>query len=295
MKHLLVAHDLSRRADMALARGLALCAEYGAAVTAIHVVDEDMPGPLVEATVRGARETLTARLRALDRSGSATVEVKPGLDYETIMDRAEALDVDLVLAGPPRPAILAGVFTGSTLERCIRSGRRPVLVVKCSADEAYERILVAVDLSPASARALRAVVRIFPESALSVIHVLDLPSGWGGGPARAPSGARPDTVEAREEVAEFLAEAGIEHRGIGVGVEIGLPVPRIQESATRLRAVLVAVGSQGRSGASHMLMGSVAEEAIRALDTDVLVVPARDRQQSAAEAARHGGARGKGG
>jgi len=293
MKHILVAHDLSQRADMALARGLALGAEHGAAVTVIHVVDEDMPGRLVEAAARDARELLAARLKAMDPSGTAALEVKPGLDYETIMDRAGMLDADLVLAGPPRPAILAEVLTGSTLERCIRIGHRPVLVVRRAADEGYHRILVAVDLSPASAEALHAVARAFPGAALSVVHVLDLPSGWGSGTARGSSGTRPDTGEARQEVATFLTEVGIEHRQIGLGVEIGAPVARIQHAAARLRAAVVAVGSHGRSGAAHMLMGSVAEEAIRALDTDVLVVPVHSGREASGESARRGGARGK--
>ncbi len=48
----------------------------------------------------------------------------------------------------------------------------------------------------------------------------------------------------------------------------------IDAEAERLRADLIVMGTHGRSGLAHLLMGSVAEEMIRRASCPVLVVPA---------------------
>ena len=52
----------------------------------------------------------------------------------------------------------------------------------------------------------------------------------------------------------------------------GLPVTRILEVVTRLQPWMVVMGSRGRTGMAHMLLGSKAEQVVRLCPVPVMVV-----------------------
>ena len=52
----------------------------------------------------------------------------------------------------------------------------------------------------------------------------------------------------------------------------GLPVTRILEVVTRLRPWMVVMGSRGRTGMAHVLLGSKAEQVVRLCPVPVMVV-----------------------
>ena len=56
----------------------------------------------------------------------------------------------------------------------------------------------------------------------------------------------------------------------------GLPPGRIVEVARELGADLVVVGSRGRTGLPHILLGSVAERVVQTAPVPVTVVKRRD-------------------
>src|SRR3546814_12183977 len=58
--------------------------------------------------------------------------------------------------GAHRKSILRGIFVGTTIERVMRTGGRPVLMVNTPPAGGYRRVVVAIDLSPASQNAMRA-------------------------------------------------------------------------------------------------------------------------------------------
>ena len=60
--------------------------------------------------------------------------------------------MDLVVLGFRGRHCFRDVFLGTTAERVVRKGDRSVLVVRNRPEEAYRRVLVAVDFSPASAQ-----------------------------------------------------------------------------------------------------------------------------------------------
>ena len=56
-------------------------------------------------------------------------------------------------------------------------------------------------------------------------------------------------------------------------VEEGAPLQVISEAAAKIDADLLVIGTHGRSGIAKVLLGSVAEQALRALNVDILAVP----------------------
>ena len=92
---------------------------------------------------------------------------------------------------------------------------------------------------------------------------------------------RPMADLAREMMDTFIAEIRAEHgelKALALAetrLVIGLPAGRIVEVATGISAPLVVVGSRGRTGLSHILLGSVAERVVQLAPMPVVVVKRR--------------------
>ena len=140
----------------------------------------------------------------------------------------------------------------------------------------YKRILVPVDGSDTSTRALVAALQLARESGgrVRIAHVLDemvFLSGYEYGA---------NVLQmAREEAAKILEEALDAARAAGVPADSALlevPARRlgdvVAEEAQRWEADLVVVGTHGRRGLGRVLMGSGAEQVVREAPVPVLVV-----------------------
>ncbi len=124
------------------------------------------------------------------------------------------------------------------------------------------------DSEPARA-ALEYALSTFPESRVTVIHVVDnLEAGYGGGP----------TAEAARDQDEpaFFGDVRqlVEGHAGDVALEVleGTPVDAILEYVRSNDVDGVVVGSEGRSGVSRMLLGSVAEGVARRVEVPVTIV-----------------------
>lgn len=146
----------------------------------------------------------------------------------------------------------------------------------------YTKILVAVDESDTSRHALRQAVELAGRlsATLRMIHVVDM-SWLPIGPevaidTGALSAARRGVGEkalalARDAAREagFEAEAGL--------IETETPIQHVAEvlarEAARWGADLVVMGTHGRRGFQHLMLGSVAEKMVRLSSLPVLLVP----------------------
>ena len=87
-----------------------------------------------------------------------------------------AADADLLVVGARGEALLRHALLGSTASRLLRkSAARPVLMVKQPPHQPYRRVLIPVDFSPASTRALHLVQRLAPGAHLILLHVFHVP------------------------------------------------------------------------------------------------------------------------
>ena len=132
------------------------------------------------------------------------------------------------------------------------------------------RIVCPIDFSPASANALRVAIdyaRAF-KAEIHAVHAYQL-SAYAS-----PNSdlARDLEVQIRAEVEAFLAT--IETFGVPVkmALRLGVPYVEIVEAARELNAELVVMGTTGKTGLQHLLLGSVAERVVRTADVPVLSV-----------------------
>jgi nucleotide-binding universal stress UspA family protein len=107
---------------------------------------------------------------------------------------------------------------------------------------------------------------------VTALHVVDLTSFVGLSDGLALPNLRAILVEAGQEAVGYARSEG-ERKGVRVStmvVESGAPAHKIVEISHGFD--LIVMGSLGRTGMSHLLLGSVAERVVRHAQCPVLVV-----------------------
>jgi nucleotide-binding universal stress UspA family protein len=143
----------------------------------------------------------------------------------------------------------------------------------------YETILVPTDGSDAAERALDpALALAAPNATVHLLSVIDTADLGLTTPTDADldeirSGIRVTSERAVERLAERAREAG---HTAETEVRVGVPHEVVRAVADERGVDLVAMGSHGRTGLAHALLGSTTERVLRRSAVPVLVVRDRD-------------------
>jgi nucleotide-binding universal stress UspA family protein len=141
-----------------------------------------------------------------------------------------------------------------------------------------KKILVPTDFSPPAARALdeaAALARLFGAS-VTLVHVYGLPvpitndgAAYGQNLIEAlDETARANLAAARDELRRHTPGAP----PIDVKALLGFAADEIVAEAQRGHFDLIVMGTHGRTGIKHLLLGSVAERVVRTAPVPVLTV-----------------------
>lgn len=273
LNHILVGSDLSERSRPALARAAVLADAFGARLTVLHVLDGDLPARLRERLEDDARAMLDDAVSGLAIEDRTRVEIAAGDPHAVLIDRAASLGADLTVMGRHRYRPVRDLFVGTTVERVLRSGETPVLVVREAVRGPYRHAMVAVDFSVYSRRAAAVALEIVPDGAVTALHACDLPvpageDGW----LPAPGGRLAESIEM--EMTALKDGLGPAAARLTPVVRLGGVVDTIQRAVERFAPDLVVVGTHGRTGVAHALLGSVAGTLLADPPVDVLAVRA---------------------
>lgn len=281
--HILAATDFSTRSQRAVRRAGLLARDSGAELTLVHVVDDDQPPDLVALERREAERILgeqigaVAELRGLP-SRAMVVESDP---FDGILRAAASTGADLIVMGAHRKQLLRDVLVGTTIERVIRTGPVPVLMVNGEVEGSYSTALAPVDLSEPSVRAIGTGLALgLPGGvSLALVHAF-VPLGKG---QMFQAGLSQDTIDgyvaeerlrATKELDRFLkANSLSEHGHLVRVVEEGAAFEVISKAVEQVKPDVLIMGTHARVGIAKMILGSVTEEVLRSLNIDVLAVP----------------------
>jgi nucleotide-binding universal stress UspA family protein len=138
-------------------------------------------------------------------------------------------------------------------------------------------ILVPIDGSPQSERALEHTVTEFSAADVTVINVIDPASAAYDSPMAAGPVGVEEWYENAEDAAEGIFDAARETAAeygtdIETATEVGQPARTITEYAAEEEFDHIVIGSHGRSGVTRILLGSVAETVVRRAPCPVTVV-----------------------
>ena len=130
-----------------------------------------------------------------------------------------------------------------------------------------ERVLVATDFSRCSLRALERGEELARRlgAELLLLHVAGVPVAG----SRTAAAAHGDAERELAATVEQVVHHGVRARGL---LREGAPDEEILAAAAAEGASLIVVGTHGRTGLAHVLLGSVAERVVRAAPCPVLTV-----------------------
>ncbi len=145
-----------------------------------------------------------------------------------------------------------------------------------------EPILVPVDFSDYSRAALlhASELSVCTGQPIVVLHVVHDPAEMPGYYSRVTKKKKIAYIQdlAREAFDQFISETLAQYPNVEplqraeTRLVIGLPVNRILEMINKSGASMVVMGSHGRTGMQHIMLGSKAEQIVRLSPAPVLIV-----------------------
>jgi nucleotide-binding universal stress UspA family protein len=139
------------------------------------------------------------------------------------------------------------------------------------------RVFCPVDFSDTSRKALRfaGAIATWYEAVLHVVHIVpDLEASAAATASVVPGEAIGQMrAAANAELRAFVDDAALSAPLAGQCVRVGQPVEGILEYATDMKPDLIVMGTHGRSGLSHVLLGSTAERVVLRAPCPVLTIP----------------------
>jgi nucleotide-binding universal stress UspA family protein len=285
LRRIIVGYNFFPDGDLALHSSRILAERSEAALCLVHVVEpspifEQQTFPalssqsLLEEILRNARAQLKAVAESPEFSRlRVEIDVHTGKPFVELITVCRQWRGDLIVVGVSGRH--AGRFLGSTAERVLRKAPTPVLVAKRLFTHGPKTILVPTDFSSGAKQAAEealALTRAFGGRTV-FLHVRErrtlFPPAYGVAPVLSPI-----TVETLEpEWQRFLHELPL-----GGGLEWeqqtreGDAAQTIVDAATDMGAELIVMGTHGRTGLAHMLLGSVTEKVVRLAECSILTV-----------------------
>jgi nucleotide-binding universal stress UspA family protein len=205
-----------------------------------------------DAAARKALDAAAARLAAGDIA--VKVHTRRGMVVESVLDRAKEVGADLIVVGRRGSARVTQLLLGTASSEIVRLSPISVLVVKAGDVAKEGPVLVGVDGSAPSVRALAVARATFPDAPLVSCHV-------------APAGAQgEDRVPA-----DALAAARVDPKSATARTLHGDPAGELLAELSRTPYRAIVLGPRGLGPLKGLLLGSVSEKVLQLARRPVLV------------------------
>lgn len=282
---ILATTDFQKPSRQAAERAFRLAKETGGKLTLMHTIRQRVlddlrhllqlkAAPVEENIQRQAHDALDQFATELEQDHGITASRKltTGKVLQTILEHAAAIDADLLVFGSNNEDFLAG----ATASRLLRLTRIPMLVVKQAPQETYSRVLVPVDFSPVSAKALRLARDLAPQAHIVLFHAYESPLEgklvFAGVADEIIQQLRSSGKhEAQQQLRELAKEAGRPEQVTMLALH-GNATQRILEQAAVQHCDLIVMGKQGKDMIEEFLLGSDTKHVLDESRCDVLVV-----------------------
>lgn len=288
IRSILAATDFSQDGRYAAERAALLASALGVPRgVLLHVLEQSWLDTLKQ-FVTSSAEVRLGIMDEASRSLAALVEeirqmsgfsfepqVLTGNTLDTIISTAE--DFSVVVLGAHGSHPVRALALGTTSQRLLGRIRLPVLVVKNKPVGPYRRVLVAVDFSENSLRALEYSRVIAPQAKIVLAHVFESlfemkMISVGVSPEIIEEYRRKARLEAEAQMTHFIQKAGADSLPLVRVIEHGNAHARLPEIAGKLVPDLIIVGKRGKSRLQEFLLGSLTLHVLAQSLCDVLVV-----------------------
>jgi len=287
LQRLCAGTNFSPEAELAVRSAATIARATGAPLDLIHVVHRPHLYERVLQRHAGSDDELTARAAEHLRQWTAGLNlpgvtlghsVRVGTPFGELIAGCHELGGGLLVIGTRKRSSLTDLLLGSTAERVLRKANMPVLLARRTLPEQPTCILAPTDFSEASRPALEEALALARRwsARLVLLHVIE-PIVQAYAWATDLAGGEIYVIEPAELQPEWDALiGGLNLTGVRWEQQTikGEVATTVAAAARSLAADLIVIGTHGRTGLTHALLGSVAEGVARAADTSVLTVRA---------------------
>ncbi len=291
MNDILMATDFSDKATLAAGRAALLAADHNARLHLLHVTERGLIEQLTQWLGQQAPEiyrikqdtqlkmdALAERLRSAHPT--ADLDVRPqhleGPVTHTVLEAARQCQASLLVVGQHGQGHVLDVVMGTTTERLLNQSPLPVLVVRTPATQRYQRILVALDLSPHSEHGLTLVRTLFPAAHLVLMHGFCVPFEEKlrfAGVDEATVALYRDTTrdKALHHIRGMVQRHGLLPPQFTTVLREGDAARLLTDTAAHHDCDLIAISKPQRSAPDELLLGSVSRHTLAEATMDVLI------------------------
>lgn len=217
-----------------------------------------------------------------------TTATSYGAISEEIIQYANNKKIDLIVMATHGYSKVKKWMFGSVTQKVLYGTEVPVLLIKSKSPEAmaeFNRILVPIDGSPFSESTFSYVVELTKKTdkEVTLLHVCEPPivPSYGSNPIN-PNWKRYrdsmweemekiSTTYVNKTAAEFKKK-GIQVKSKVVKTKTGEVVQTIKQVAKEENIDLIVIATQGRSGVSRMVYGSVANRIVEEISQPILLI-----------------------
>lgn len=277
---ILLAIDMKEPGGTLLSMAGMLARTYSSDIVLLHVVPQVTRSPVpLERLRESAEQHLEDVRNNLMKQSVPSVQnvVAVGPPFHSIIESAEQHYADIIMIGSGTKEAGEQFQLGVTAEQIIRNSAKPVWVVKTGSSHSIERVLCPVDFSAHSAAALDFAIFLAStfEADLTVLNVVErLSNIYRGRPLVKPEEQGIYEVDQQAEFDEFLKPFYFDRVHWTRVMKQGNPHEEIHDFIRQNGCGLLVMGSEGRTGLSRILMGSVAEKVLRELPCSVVTLKA---------------------
>ncbi len=280
---ILLATDFRPASDEAAKVAVQLVSTFDSRVTVLHVLEPVPHGQVAEHIQRNvAAEQLRELVGRLSENVAiADSFVVTGPPADTIVQKANAIDADLILIGAGERSRFDRFSMGPVATAVLEHAPQPVLAVRPGEPAVrFRKILCPVDQSGASARGLRNAIRLARAHGGELVILTVVPevswlsAAWETG--QLADAKAEHECKWLEEFERFLA--GIPTHNVTATKEVrhGSPHQQIVTAARDHQADVIVMGATGRTGLVRVLLGSTTRRLLEHLPCSILTVKDED-------------------
>jgi CPA2 family monovalent cation:H+ antiporter-2 len=290
LKQILTVSDLTLSSKHAIHRGFLLAQAANAKYNIVHALNLD---PLIKMVNVIGNDTEKVKQSLIQDAQNKLLEItnepqgNKGLPAETIVLEGQPTKVippytneisaDLIIAGERGKGFMHQLITSSTAIGLMRKCKAPILVVKNVSRHAYQKVMIAVDFSPTSIKAVQVAKTIAPEANFVLINVFDI--AFEGKLRYA--GVNEDIIHqyrkneqtrALKRMHDTAQKAGLNMNEYEAIVVHGEVTHQILLKEQEFDIDMIVMGKHGENMTEELLLGSVTKHTLSESQCDVLVV-----------------------
>ncbi len=279
MKNIVLATDLGTETNRAFGRAVKLASTLSAKLHIVHICPVYAFSAKKKTSIslkQDAEDTIKNALadaKGIKKSQAIITVIEGGETFTQIINYAKKVKAGLIVMGIHGKVKLLDMFVGTTIERVIRKGITPVLMVRDKPQKDYGKVLVGADFSDGATQAFHIALQLATKGDFHLLHSYMY---MGGHMARYMEDVLADLADDKmekfvEQNKALLKKYKITPQNFHSGIVKGEPCACLLGAAAKIKPDLIAIGTNSHISLMPYTLGGTAREILSDPPCDVLI------------------------